>query len=161
MSARWPRILVFLAVLSCIAIGPALANISDDPEPITGVGDGPDPVDPAKTVAVSEDPEPFHSGVISDTPDPISGVTKGPDPFAPSVIDDGPDPFSIFTFLAAMAISDGPDPISGIINDNPDPSFCLVDGLEPLGASIDDNPNVLRGVVTCVAKATVLVWVEQ
>jgi hypothetical protein len=144
MNARWPRLIACVAVLSCLTIGFAVANISDDPEPIAGVRDVLDPIDPAKAVAVSEDPEPFHSGVISDGPDPISGaVIERPDPFAAAVIDDGPDPFS------------------GIIADDPDPFFCIVDGPEPVGASIGDGSDVVHGVVTCVGRAAVLVWVAR
>jgi hypothetical protein len=107
MSARWPRLLVFLAVLSCIPIGSAVATISNDPEPILGVGDG-----------VSDSPELSEAGVISDTPDPISESACS----SIMVISDGPDPISGIISHDPhpdFCVADGPEPVGASFDDDP------------------------------------------
>jgi hypothetical protein len=153
-------------ILGAFLLSPTLARdrdvsvVSDDPEPILGA------VGEAHARSINDNPDPL--GAISDDPEPIGGIVidDGPDPFGYGVIDDGPDPISESVtegpdLFAVSAISDGPDPISGVVADDPDPFVCIIDDPEPFGASIDDEPAVVHGVVTCIRRATVLVWVVR
>ena len=110
--------------------------ISDDPEPVLGaIGHGTD------------------DRVINDNADPFAAASEDPEPVG-MIIDD-PDPFG------SRVISDGPDPISEVIADDPDPFSCIVNALESTGASVEDDSGVVRGIVSCMSRTAIIVWVAR